>query len=102
MERNDFLKALSEEGYSEVVTVEREPNGSLDLHTHPFEAKALILKGEIRLRVGDAERIFRPGDIFHLRPNEPHWESYGAEGVTYLAGRKSEDAARPSPRAARP
>jgi len=93
MEQGDFLKALSEEGFSEAVTVEREPEGSLDLHTHPFEAKALILKGEIRLRVGETERVYRAGDIFHLRANEPHWEAYGAEGVTYLVGRKSPDAA---------
>lgn len=88
MERDDFLRRLSKEGFSEVVTVEREPNGSIDLHTHPFEAKALILKGEIRLRVGETEQVFRAGDVFHLRENEPHWESYGAEGVSYLVGRK--------------
>ncbi|WP_194723438.1 cupin domain-containing protein [Noviherbaspirillum malthae] len=93
MDQRDFLRALSDEGFSEVVTVEREPHGFLDLHTHPFEAKALILKGEIRLRVGETERIYRAGDIFHLCANEPHWEDYGDEGVTYLVGRKSPDAA---------
>lgn len=90
MERTEFLEILTKEGFSEVVTVEREPHGAIDLHTHPFEAKALILKGEIRLRVGETERIFRAGEIFHLRANEAHWESYGAEGVVYLVGRKSE------------
>ncbi|WP_151639203.1 cupin domain-containing protein [Noviherbaspirillum aerium] len=89
MEQGDFLRMLSDEGFSEVVTVDREPNSAIDLHTHPFEAKALILKGEIRLRVGDEEKIFRTGDIFHLRANEPHWENYGADGVSYLVGRKS-------------
>lgn len=88
MEREDFLKTLSDEGFSEVVTVEREPRGSVDLHTHSFEAKALILKGEIRIRVGETEKTFRAGDIFHLHQNEPHWEAYGAEGVSYLVGRK--------------
>lgn len=88
MERDDFLKTLSDEGFSEVVTVEREPHGSIDLHTHPFEAKALILKGEIRLRVGETEQVFRTGEVFHLRQDEPHWETYGSEGVRYLVGRK--------------
>lgn len=88
MERDEFLKILSEEGFPEVVTVEREAHGSIGLHTHPFEAKALILKGEIRIWTGDTEQIFRTGDVFHLRANEPHREAYGAEGVRYLAGRK--------------
>ena len=91
MERDDFLKILSEEGYSEAVTVEREPHGSIDLHTHPFEAKALILKGEVRIGIGESEKVFRAGDVFHLRANEPHWETYGAEGVGYLVGRKTVD-----------
>lgn len=94
MERSDFLKVLSDEGCSDVATVEREPNRSLDLHTHPFEAKALILNGEIRLRAGETERTYRNGEVFHLGANEPHWESYGADGVTYLVGRKSEYASR--------
>lgn len=89
MEREQFLKILGEEGFPEPVTVEREPNGSVDLHAHPFEAKALVLRGEIRIRVGEKEQTFRSGDVFHLRANEPHWESYGTEGVTYLAGRKA-------------
>lgn len=93
MERDEFLRMLSDEGFSEVVTVEREPRATVDLHTHPFEAKALILKGEIRIRVGETEQVFRAGDVFHLRPHEPHREAYGAEGVVYLAGRKQTDRA---------
>lgn len=46
MEYDDFRRSLADEGFSEVVTVEREPHGALDLHTHPFEAKALILTQE--------------------------------------------------------
>lgn len=38
-----FIDLLRQEGFGEIVTVERDADGSLDLHTHPFEAKALIL-----------------------------------------------------------
>jgi quercetin dioxygenase-like cupin family protein len=89
MEREDFAQLLLTEGFQELVTVTREPHGSLDTHTHPFEAKALILRGEIRLKVGEqAEQTYRAGDVFHLLALAPHTEHYGAKGVDYLVGRK--------------
>jgi quercetin dioxygenase-like cupin family protein len=88
MERQAFLDALKAEGYAEPVLVERAPDGHLDDHAHPFEAKALILRGEIRIHAGGEIKIYRPGDVFHLRREEPHRESYGPEGVDYLSGRR--------------
>jgi len=84
-----FQEQLGREGFGTVVRVEREPHGLWNTHTHPFEAKALILSGEIRIRTADgAERTYRPGDIFHLQQDEPHAEWYGPEGVAYLVGRR--------------
>jgi quercetin dioxygenase-like cupin family protein len=88
MERDEFIDAVKSEGFAEVVTVVREPGGTLDVHTHPFEAKALILHGELHLRVGDVERTYRTGDVFHLQANVSHSERYGPHGVQYLVGRK--------------
>ena len=45
MNKEEFASELSREGFKEVVTVTREADGFMDLHTHPFEAKALILDG---------------------------------------------------------
>lgn len=87
MTETEFRTLLASEGFDAVVLVEREP-GSLDTHTHPFEARALILDGEITLVSKHGEQHFRPGDTFHLAANEPHTESYGPQGVRYLAGRK--------------
>ena len=47
-----FLVIAESEGFAHPVEVHREPDGFLDLHEHPFEAKALILDGEIE--IGDA------------------------------------------------
>ncbi|TFV95468.1 cupin domain-containing protein [Oxalobacteraceae bacterium OM1] len=88
MEREQFVSMLQAEGFSNMVNVTREPNGAMESHTHPFEAKALILDGEIRIRTGGIERIYCAGDVFHLRAEEPHFESYGPQGVRYLVGRK--------------
>jgi len=88
MEKNDFVAMLAQEQFGEVLTVEREANGSMDCHTHPFEAKALVLQGELTIRVDGAERVYRPGDVFHLHAHVAHEERYGPDGVTYLVGRK--------------
>ena len=88
MDRELFTEKLSHEGFQEVVTVSREPNGFLATHAHPFEAKALILSGELCLVTGGAERVYQRGQVFHLLADEAHSERYGADGVEYLVGRK--------------
>ncbi|QJE02221.1 cupin domain-containing protein [Massilia forsythiae] len=88
MEHQAFIELLQREGFAAPVTVEREPDGRLDAHAHPFEAKALILAGEIRIVTGGRERRYGPGDVFHLQRDEPHAESYGPQGVRYLSGRR--------------
>ncbi len=87
MTETEFRNLLTSEGFDEVVLVEREP-GSLDTHSHPFEARALILAGDISIVSEQGEQHFGAGDTFHLAANVPHTESYGPRGVKYLAGRK--------------
>jgi quercetin dioxygenase-like cupin family protein len=91
MEYLNFVNSLASEGFAEPVKVSRDPNGFLDSHTHPFEAKALILEGEIRIVVDSNEQTYRAGDVFQLAENTPHAEYYGPSGVTYLVGRKSQN-----------
>jgi quercetin dioxygenase-like cupin family protein len=88
MERDDFIEMLAREGFQTTVLVEREAGASLDDHAHPFEAKALILEGELALRIADEETRYQAGDVFHLKANETHSERYGPEGVCYLVGSK--------------
>lgn len=88
MTLDEFKTQLRDEGFETTTTVVRERNGSLDDHQHSFEAKALILTGEIRLRVEAEERTYRVGDVFHLRAGQVHSEFYGPDGVTYFVGRK--------------
>ena len=88
MKRDEFIGILATEGFDVIVTVEQPAGQFLAAHAHPFEAKALILDGELCLGIGDTEHVYKPGQVFHLRANEVHAEHYGPAGVTYLVGRK--------------
>jgi quercetin dioxygenase-like cupin family protein len=88
MERDDFIEMLAREGFQTTVLVEREADAFLEDHTHAFEAKALILEGELTLEVAGNATRYGIGDVFHLVKNEAHSERYGPEGVCYLVGRK--------------
>lgn len=88
MNPNEFEALLAAEQFEPAVTVEREPNGALGMHSHPFEAKALVIEGELRILTELGERRYCAGDMFHLLADVPHSESFGPAGVKYLAGRK--------------
>lgn len=88
MQQDEFIALLERESFLETVTVQREADGFMDIHSHPFEAKALILQGQLQISVDGVEQWYRTGEIFHLAANQPHAESYGQDGVTYLVGRK--------------
>lgn len=87
MDRETFIRTLADEGFPEPVFVTREP-GTMDPHTHSFEAKALIVAGQMWIAMNGEERLYRAGDMFHVPANLPHSERYGPDGVQYLAGRK--------------
>jgi hypothetical protein len=89
MNQDNFLQELAAEGFPGPVSVEKMPNEGIGPHRHAFEAKALIIEGEISLEVDGKKTVYRPGDVFHLAPNQLHAEQYGPQGVRYLAGRKS-------------
>lgn len=89
MTPDEFTQSLARAGFGPPVTVARDAGGMMADHTHSFEAKALILSGEIRIVTAAWERVYGVGDVFHLQAEEPHYEFYGPMGVSYLVGRKT-------------
>jgi len=88
MNQDDFLKVLSQDSFPEPVLVVREQGGFLDTHTHPFEVKALVTQGQIDIVIDGLKQTYVSGDVFHLMHSQEHAESYGNQGVQYLASRK--------------
>jgi quercetin dioxygenase-like cupin family protein len=88
MNIDQFLQNLKEAGYPEPVEVQQLPNGQLDQHTHPFAVKALVLDGYINIKIDGKIKKYAAGEVFQLAFEELHAESYGPQGVKYLASRK--------------
>ena len=88
MTEQEFAARLREQGFEQFVVVEREPGGVLDLHRHPFEAKALVLHGSIEIDCAGETRSYAAGEVFHLAREVEHAERYGRQGVRYLVGRR--------------
>lgn len=88
MLKEQFLQILRRDGFPEPIEVQQAPNGSLDIHEHPFEVKALVLEGSITIAIEGMSKLYNVGDVFQLGFKQPHAESYGPLGVKYWASRK--------------
>ena len=84
--RDDMLAA----GYEEVLERPWAPYAEAPTHTHPFEANALVIQGEMWLtEQGGTARRLEAGDRFHLQANVPHEERYGPQGAIYWVARRA-------------
>jgi len=89
MNTSDFEASRRAEGYADFER-KRLPNTyASTLHVHPFDVAALVLDGEITLTCGGKPRTYRRGEIFTMAQGAEHFETVGAEGVEYIAGRRS-------------
>ena len=85
----NFTAGARAEGFDEVLERDWPALAELPTHTHPFAAKALVVRGEMWLTVGAETRHLLPGDSFALERNVPHAERYGEAGATYWVARRN-------------
>ena len=86
---DSFSAAANEAGFHEVLERHWEAGKVLDTHSHPFDASAQVVQGEMWLTVGASTRHLRVGDSFELDRDVPHAERYGDEGATYWVARRN-------------
>lgn len=87
MDQQNFEAELRRDGY-DVITNTTAGAKINPEHSHPFDVKAMVLKGAITLNCNGESRIYRPGDTFTMARGCLHYESYGPEGAVILFGRK--------------
>jgi mannose-6-phosphate isomerase-like protein (cupin superfamily) len=82
-----FRAALARDGF-EPFERSLPPGPRSEEHTHPFDARLLILEGAFTVALGGKPVTFRPGDVCEVAAGAPHTEEPGPEGVRYIAGRR--------------
>jgi mannose-6-phosphate isomerase-like protein (cupin superfamily) len=88
MNRAEFEANLLHEGY-EIREGYMEPNVHRGSHTHDIDARLLVLDGSITLVFGEERCFYGPGDSCNVPAGTPHEEHTEADGVRYVAGRRT-------------
>ncbi len=76
------------QGFDEVMERHWFPLTVSATHAHEFQAKALVVDGDMWLTVEAETHYLRAGSTFELDARVPHAERYGSEGATYWVGRR--------------
>jgi quercetin dioxygenase-like cupin family protein len=87
MYQSDFEAALRRDGYQifygGLKAGEVNPE-----HSHDWDARVMVIGGEITLTRAGKSETFRAGDTCAVAAGEMHTEHVGAQGVAYIAGRR--------------
>lgn len=65
-----------------------EPNTTNPEHAHDFDARVMVVAGEMTLDRDGASRAYSPGETFEITHGHRHAEIAGLDGATYVAGRR--------------
>ena len=86
---DEFKQAALAEGFDEVLERDWAAGQHVASHSHPFGVKALVVRGDLVLTVGEAVTHLQAGDPFTLARDTLHVEQYGADGATFWVARKN-------------
>ncbi len=76
-------------GFDEALERKWAPDTVVDVHSHEFDARALVIAGEMWLTCDGNTQHLRAGDTFARDSRVPHSERYGPYGATYWVARRS-------------
>ena len=88
MNQSEFEADLRREGY-QIFYGGLQAGMVNPVHTHDWDARVMVIGGEITLTRGGTAEIFRVGDSCAVAAGEVHAESVGPQGVAYIAGRRN-------------
>ncbi len=84
----EFAADLARTGHGGPAELRLGPGERRTPHTHPFAVRGLVTRGTLILAREGREDRHEVGDTFELAREAEHFEAAGAEGATYLVGRR--------------
>jgi quercetin dioxygenase-like cupin family protein len=81
-----FESDLRREGF-DVVCGGQQPCFAEDLHEHDFDARIMVLAGEICVSRDGRQDVFHAGDHCEIPAGCQHATKVGPEGVAYIVGK---------------
>ena len=84
--RDAFESDLRREGF-DVVNGGQQPGSAEDLHAHDFDARIMVLSGEITVTRDNKAVTFRTGEHCEIPAGCQHTTQVGPEGVAYIVGK---------------
>ena len=84
--REAFESDLRREGF-EVVHGGQKPGLAEELHAHDFDARIMVLSGEITVTRDNQPQTFQAGEHCELPAGCQHTTKVGPEGVAYIVGK---------------
>ena len=88
MNQSEFEADLRREGYQVFYGGLQAGTVNAD-HSHDWDARVIVIGGEITLTRGGKAETFRAGDSCAVTAVEVHAEHVGPQGVAYIAGRRN-------------
>lgn len=85
-----FREQALADGFDEALVREWEPGFANEMHSHPFDTHAWVVRGEFWLTVDGRIQHLKAGDTFDLARDVAHSERYGPTGATFWAARRSQ------------
>ncbi len=88
MNQSDFEADVRREGYQVFYDGMKAGVVNPD-HTHEWDARLMVIGGEITVTRAGKAQTFRAGDSCAVSAGEVHAETVGPQGVAYIAGRRA-------------
>ncbi len=67
-----------------LAVVELDPGAAIPEHSHANEQMGIVLRGSMRLRVADEERVLGPGETWRIGSGAPHEAEAGPDGAAVI------------------
>lgn len=89
MDETTFRDQLAQDGYTEVLVREVPADAALPEHEHAWDARLLVLEGDMHLSRGGQTEHYVQGQRFEVPCGQRHAEAHGPQGTRLLIGRRS-------------